>query len=449
MRFITNIPSGGGGGGGQGPPGPPGPGGPPGPPGPPGPDSGSSPNYVFADFGTQDPSQGRYTSWTDLMAELATIQLGAAPLVRLALQTGPFVVPLAGMPVNGWDFRGGTIGSFYGATGAVVLDVPDGVKFDMLYGIGELGGVNGSVVMKIDPALNTGVLEFSALPLGSAYIFSIGSGSAVDHSTNTGALMRSPGGFPPTTMVLALTAANQNVGLAPPLSGPLLELNGDDGAVGVQRISPGGLPDNWLVGGGPTSSLVSIYDINANPNTLNPAAWVPFFTGGGGVSYPFPLELSSLLFYDDFLVAPALGASNVQGAIDALKGASSPGFLSGAWLQAGLSLRDAVYSTPVADTLGLADRANLATILPFVGLISSIPAPNTARVTYAGEFPWGALGGPPLTPGAVYYLGAAGALTTTPPASPPDPSGTVLLRVGYAKSVTVLVLSPGEPVVLL
>ncbi|MDZ4754400.1 MAG: hypothetical protein SGJ11_07870, partial [Phycisphaerae bacterium] len=71
------------------------------------------------------------------------------------------------------------------------------------------------------------------------------------------------------------------------------------------------------------------------------------------------------------------------------------------------------------------------------------------RVTYAGEFPWGALGGPPLTPGAVYYLGAAGALTTTPPASPPDPSGTVLLRVGYAKSVTVLVLSPGEPVVLL
>jgi hypothetical protein len=81
--------------------------------------------------------------------------------------------------------------------------------------------------------------------------------------------------------------------------------------------------------------------------------------------------------------------------------------------------------------------------MPFVGLISAIPAPGTATVTYSGEYSWG---GAPLTPGAVYYLDAiAGAITTVIPVGP---AGTVSLRIGYAKSTTILVLTPGEPIVL-
>lgn len=285
--------------------------------------------FIFADFGTQDTSQGRYLSWTDLMAKLATIQLGAAPVVRLAFQTGPFVVPSVGKPALGWDMRGGRFASFYGASGSVVLDcgAVGADVFDNLFGIGTGADPSGgSVFLKIAPPPGTGVLNFSALPIGAGFIFGIGGGCAVDHSTTTGALMRSPGLPPGTTMVVAAVGANQNVGLVPPLTGPLIEFVGDDGAVGVQQMAPNGLPDGWLVGGGVGSLLLSIYDIGANPNTTTPATWVPGFTGGGGVITPFPLQRSALLYYDDALApAPAipLGVADVQAAIDALKNPSN------------------------------------------------------------------------------------------------------------------------------
>lgn len=283
--------------------------------------------FIFADFGTQDPSQGRYTSWTDLMAVLATIQLGASPVVRLAFTTGPFSVPLAGMPVGGWDMRGGRFASFYASTGSVVLDVPAGVMFDNLFGIGLGSDPNaGSVVLKIAPPAGTGVLNFSALPIGAGFIFSIGGGCAVDHSTTTGALMRSPGLPPGTTMVVAAVGANQNVGLVPPLSGPLLELTGNDGAVGVQQMAPNGLPDGWLVGGGAGSVLISIYDISANANTPTPAIWIPGFTGGGGVITPFPLQKSSLLDYTPAVLADWSGVAptSVANALDRIAAVLTP-----------------------------------------------------------------------------------------------------------------------------
>jgi len=290
---------------------------------------GSSPNFVLADFGTQDPSQGRYTSWTDLMAALQQVQYGAAPMVRCAFETGPFTVPLAGMPASGWDLRGGRLTSFYAASGTVVLNLPAGVKLDNCFGIGSgADPTAGSIFLKIDPPFGTGVLEWTALPSGAPVIFSIGGGCAVDHSTNTGALILTNGinGF----AVLAAVGANQNVGLVPALTGPLVQLQGNDGAVGVQQLAPGGLPDKWIVGGGPTSGLLSIYDIAANLNTTNPAVWIPGFTGGGGVTTPFPLQSSKLLDYP--FVAPlnwaGLAPTNVADALDRLAAAVA-GLLGG------------------------------------------------------------------------------------------------------------------------
>jgi hypothetical protein len=284
-------------------------------------------DFVFSDFGAQDPAQGRYTSWSDLMAKLATLQFGAAPTVRLALTTGPFTVPSVGMPVNGWDFRGGRLTSFYGATGAVQVIVPAGVMFDNLFAIGGALLGDGAVVLKIDPPAGTNVLNFSALfAPGSAWIHVIGGGSLVDHSTNVGAYMKGPDAS--VTMVLVASGSQQNTGLAPPLTGPLLELGSTDGAVGVQYWT-GGLPDGWLVGGGVGSTLLSIHDTAANPNTGNPGVWVPGFTGGGGV-LEFNYDLSKFLRYQAGNPADWVGAppTDVQSALDRISAAVA-GLLGG------------------------------------------------------------------------------------------------------------------------
>jgi len=271
--------------------------------------------FVFADFGTQDEAQGRYTSWTDLMAKLATIQFGAAPVVRCAFTTGPFTVPLAGMPANGWDFRGGHVSSFFGATGVVVLDCPPGVKLDNLFSFGGETLGQGTVVIKIAPPPGTGVLEFTALPPGAAWIHVIGGGSFVDHSTDTGAYMR--GDNTGRSCVMVTAEAMQNAELSFPLSGPLVELGATDGAVGVQWGN-GGLPTGWLAGGGPGSDLLNFYDDGANPDTDNLAVWCPGFTGGGVVT-SLSWTLAKWAAYDDAAISPPLGATNAQAAIDVLK----------------------------------------------------------------------------------------------------------------------------------
>lgn len=288
--------------------------------------SGGQGEFVFADFGTQDEAQGRYTSWPDLMARLAALQIGAAPTVRLALTTGPFAVPLAGMPPDGWDFRGGWLTSFYGASGAVVLDCAPGVKFDNLFGIGGQFLGNGAVVIKIAPPAGTSFLSFTALPPGGAWITVIGGGSAIDHSTAPGAYMKGPDAS--TTCVLVAAFSQQNTGLGPPLSGPLLEIGATDGAV-LAQFGFGGLPDGALVGGGPGSTLLNIYDASANPNTDNVAVWLPGFTGGGGV-IPFTFTLGRFVAYTAGAPADWAGAppATVDAAINRL-GAAVSGLLGG------------------------------------------------------------------------------------------------------------------------
>jgi hypothetical protein len=281
--------------------------------------------FVFADFGTQDESQGRYTSWTDLMAKLATIQLGAAPLITIALVTGPFAIPLAGMPVTGWDFRGGTVRGATTSVGTIVLDCAPGVKLDNLVAADWL-------VIKIAPPAGTGVIEFTATPIGGR-IF-LNRGGYIDHSTAPGALMRSPGTNPGgDTSVLASFEANWLQ--APPFSGPLIFLSNDggfenDGGVLTQIGCLGGLPNgalannNALPPGNATPSLVLFHDASANPATLDLPTFVPGYTGP--LSFSFLTNTATPIGYDDALApAPAipLGVLNVQAAIDALKNPSN------------------------------------------------------------------------------------------------------------------------------
>lgn len=138
---------------------------------------------------------------------------------------------------------------------------------------------------------------------------------------------------------------------------------------------------------------------------------------------------------------PAIGAA-VWTLVSAT-GSSSALSLSGAWTAAvGVAVGDVVVAS-AANTVSRADSTSVATAIPFVGIVSALAGFN-ATVVYAGEFAFGA---PVLVPNFVYFLGIApGSLTAIPPTGP---SGSVVQRVGYAKSATVLVLDQrGEPVIL-
>lgn len=115
---------------------------------------------------------------------------------------------------------------------------------------------------------------------------------------------------------------------------------------------------------------------------------------------------------------------------------------SGAWLQTGLVVGNAVRGDAVANTAVVANNTSLSNATPFLGFVYATPTVGTATIAYFGEYPWS---GPALTPGGKYYLDSvSGGITLTPPSTP----GSVVLRVGFAKSATVLFLAPGEPVLL-
>lgn len=115
--------------------------------------------------------------------------------------------------------------------------------------------------------------------------------------------------------------------------------------------------------------------------------------------------------------------------------------LPGAWLDPTLLLTvGTLVRVSAADTVVAAANTSPAAATPFVGIVTAIPAPGTLTVAYYGEI--AAVG---LVPGARYFLSAAGTAVTPAPA---PVVGQVSLCIGYAKSATVFVLSPGDPVFL-
>ena len=250
-----------------------------------------------------------YGTWADLMAACGALPSGSAARILVTLGP-PFVVPLVGMPASGWDLAGCTLGASYLATGATVLTVPDGVRLDNLAGLAQ------GLVIQIDPSPGTGVLNFSALPPGAAKIFGLGFGAYFDHSTNTGALIRTTGTNPGGDTYVLNGYGNNAAFLAPPLTGPLLELVGNDSAVGVSVQTFGGLQNGWLAGGSPLSQLTYLLDVTGTP--LTDPAFIPAYTGGGPTS-ELNVSRAISLPYNDALALPPLGVANVQAALDVLK----------------------------------------------------------------------------------------------------------------------------------
>ena len=214
--------------------------------------------FLFADGEPQIGNQ--YGNWADLFAKIGTLLLGVKPIVRFTSAGTPFTIPLAGMPVDGWDFRGGSMEAAYQATGATVAELPDGVF------LANLGGVNNGMVLRVntDVLSPNGSLINTLVPAGGAIIFTISYGARVEHTVGTAPMIQSPNGANPTTMVLAQFQCQQNESGVPP-TGALINLNGNDGAVGVQiNCGPaGGLQDGWLTGGGPGSFGLDIRGIDA------------------------------------------------------------------------------------------------------------------------------------------------------------------------------------------
>ena len=272
---------------------------------------GGSGGLTFADYGTQDTAAGRYTSWTDLMAALSAMQIGSAPIITVSLVTVPFAVPLAGMPVTGWDFRGGTLRGATPSLGSLVLDCAPGVKLDNLAGLEWL-------VIKIAPPAGTGVLEFTAALAGGARVF-LNRGGFIDHTTDVGAFIRSPG-VNPGGDVSVLANFEANWAFTGPLTGPLVFLSNDggqenDGAVFTQIGCLGGVPDGALANNNLFGTLVSIHDSTANPNMDNLPVWAPGYSGT--LTFAFSADAAILVPYSPASL-PTWSGINPTSVADAL-----------------------------------------------------------------------------------------------------------------------------------
>ncbi len=98
-----------------------------------------------------------------------------------------------------------------------------------------------------------------------------------------------------------------------------------------------------------------------------------------------------------------------------------------------MAVGDVVYVTG-SFTADQADNTSIATA-PSIGVVIAKPLATTATITYFGEA--SVFAG--LTPGAIYYVGTLGAITTSPPVT----AGNVVQRVGVAADANTLIVNPG------
>lgn len=205
--------------------------------------SGSSPLFIFTPGGVQ--SGNVYSNWAQMMAAIATLPLGALPIVRFVPQIGgpnTFAIPLAGMPVAGWDMVLGSWESFTFATGSFVVTIPDGVR------IANLATIQNGLQVEAAPTTDYGVFNYNT---GLPWILAVGLGAKL--------VNLSPGGVaglivtPGTLTVPVVYVQNQATIAIPPAStGPIVKSSGTDSIIGVQQNAGGlgGLPDGWIEGTG-------------------------------------------------------------------------------------------------------------------------------------------------------------------------------------------------------
>lgn len=220
------------------------------------------------------------------------------------------------------------------------------------------------------------------------------------------------------------------------------------GAAGVP-LAPTGFT---LVGSASPTSAVWAW--NANAATDNVTSYQLWRASGTGASFGSAAMVWSgqTLGFTDTMLSPSTGYTDFLVAVSAV-GSSTPtaghnvtttsatgtmvlptsenlaaGAICDIWDDAGVA------------TLRNADQTNPAKTAD-VFVLAAVTSPANAIAYPPGAVVTGLTG---LTPGATYYLGAVGSITTAPPTT----TGYIVQIVGVALSATALLFAPGVPVEL-
>ena len=257
--------------------------------------------------------------WAAMMAHVAAMPVGSNPRIRF---TASFTIPLLGMPPTGWFQNLAHWESVIQATDAINIDIPDGVKIDMINSIQNGLGVT------VNPTTEYGVWNWSLFPPGSGipWIFNVIQGA---HYTNLGtkAAIITPG-LGAGLEVLAIMVVNTaTISIPPNDTAPWLKSQNQDGVILAQFLNGpfGMVPDGWVVGTGAVFQYIN--GIDASDPFITPGPFVANYPAGwtGPLPTIFQASAARNVNYDDTLALPATGATNTQQIIDILKAGGSGG----------------------------------------------------------------------------------------------------------------------------
>lgn len=236
--------------------------------------------------------------WASLCDFLVSLPDGSQSTITFRTN---FTLPIAGMPPGGWFMRGATWTSITPVTGAIAVDIPDGVSLDC----GLRFSIDRGLVVFTHPTTEYGVFKFQ----GNVWVLSVSNGADV---VNLGApgigMIVSPGLVGQTFVVFASVQAELQNGGPPPSTAPFVDVKGTDVALAIQNdCGPsGGLPDNW-VAGDPGTTLRYTNGIDSSTPLIplflgaviigngGKASNVPYIPGVSGDWDPIPAQVAAAL----------------------------------------------------------------------------------------------------------------------------------------------------------
>lgn len=239
-----------------------------------------------------------FNDWEDMCAAILALPEGVAPFITFREN---FTVPLANMPVGGWDMRGAAWESPLIATGNVTVTIPDGVIIDNLVSIEQ------GLAVECNPTTADGVFTHSAY--GGLQILIVDFGANL-YNLGSKALIDQVG-----QVVIALNGAS-TIGAGPANVGPWVKANTANTVLAIMVVASGstGFPDGWIVGGVAGSVLIYQHGITFTN---------PVITWGGDAPIYLNSSKAENLPYDNG--ASGLTATQVQSAIDELAGMGGGG----------------------------------------------------------------------------------------------------------------------------